>query len=44
MLRGDTNEHTNANIKPESKRSPEKPGSRWENNKDNILTTEKVNL
>lgn len=44
MFRGDINEHINANIKPEGKRSPEKPGSRWENNKDNISTTEQDNL
>jgi hypothetical protein len=43
-LGGDKNESINASIKPEGKRTPEKPRSRWENNNDNILTTEQVNL
>jgi len=44
MFGGDRNERINASIKPEGKRPPEKPRSRWENNNHNILTTEQVNL
>jgi hypothetical protein len=44
MLGGDRNEGIKASIKPEGKRSPEKPSSRCENNNDNILTTEQVDL
>ena len=44
MLGGDRNERIRARIKPEGKRSPENTRSRWENNKDNILTTEQANL
>jgi len=44
MLGGDRNERINASIKPEGKRPPENPRSRWENNNHNILTTGQVNL
>jgi hypothetical protein len=43
MLGGDGNKRVNASIKPEGKRSPEKPRSRCENNNNKTLITEQVN-